>query len=213
MPDPQAPQVPSSSQSVTTLNEPSALLSGPIKAWLLDEPDDDRAVAVISESPMLRSEATMALPMLRQAAMAPATREQIRQIVGKRFATYPQPERDDGEWMAWWEDYYTALEGIRADRIEAAMAEWTRSPEQFLPKGGQLRQLAEKPGAVNGSRWSKAYNRAFLATRQIPDEPDKPAMSKADKERIRREFADLVSTLKGKAAESISARTRNRRAA
>lgn len=104
--------------------------------------------------------------------MTPATEDQIRQIIGARFALFPQPQRNDGQWAAWWADYYDALRGLTPYAVEAGMAAWVRSPEaEFMAKPGKLRELAMT--VPNENVWARAHMRATKATRQnAADTPD-----------------------------------------
>jgi hypothetical protein len=133
-----------------------------LTSWLLDEPSDAKAVATIAASDLLRSEAAMALPALRQAALRPATHDEIKGVIGSRFATYPQPQRSEGEAAAFFADYFDALGGLTAAQVEAGMAAHVREPgAEFLPKPGRLRELAKASETVG--RWTRAHNRARSA--------------------------------------------------
>lgn len=150
-------------------------LSGPLSSWLLTERSDAVAVETIRQSPILAAEAREALPALREAALTAATEAQIRAIVGQRFALFPQPERSDGEWAAWWSSYFDALSGLTPFAVEAGMAAWVRSPEaEFMCKPGKLRELAMT--VPNDNRWAKAHHRAerasYVAPVMLPPEPE-----------------------------------------
>lgn len=171
------------------------MLSKPLTSWLLDEHSDAVAVKTIASSPMLRSEAVMALPALRIAAMAPATHSEIKGIIGSRFATYPQPQRDEGEAAAFWADYFDALAGCTPAAIEAGMTAHVRDPaSEFLPKPGRLAALAK--ATPNTGRWAKAYSRAKAATAPAPVVKE---MTEEDRMVIRRQVSDLVADLEAKA--------------
>lgn len=147
-------------------------LSGPLTSWLLTERSDHVAVETIRKSPILREEAEAAIPALRQAALTPATEAQIRAIIGQRFALFPQPERTDGEWAAWWAAYFEALSDLTPFAIEAGMAAWVRSPDaEFMCKPGKLRELATT--VPNENRWARAHKRATDAT-YVPPAPLPP---------------------------------------
>lgn len=142
-------------------------LTGPLKCWLLEEPSDAKAIDVISKSPILLRQAEDIAPLLRQEARRPATIDQIKAIVGSRFALFPQPERSAGEWDMWWADYLSTLEGLTPAAIEAGMAAWVRSIDaEFMPKPGKLRELATTTPAT--SKWTRAAERIRKA---IPVEP------------------------------------------
>ena len=141
------------------------MLSKPLTSWLLDEASDARAVEVIAKSEILRSEAAMALPALRQAALRPATNDEIKAIIASRFPTYPQPKRTEGEAAAFWADYFDALSGLTPAQVEGGMAAHVRDPKaEFLPKPGKLADLARS--TENVGRWTRAHNRARAAVEQ-----------------------------------------------
>jgi len=164
-----------SPQSKPTTNPPSPELNGPIKCWLIEERSDDVAIRTIAQSPILRAEAEKVMPALREAALRPATHEQIKGIIGQRFELFPQPQRDGGQWAAWWADYFDALSDLTPFAVEAGMAAWVKRPEaEFMCKPGKLRELATTVPHEN--RWAKAHMRAQKATHvapaPIPEEPE-----------------------------------------
>ena len=185
------------------------MLSKPLTSWLLDETSDEVAVRTIAASDMLRSETTMALPAIRIAALRPATHDEIKATIFSRFATYPQPQRDNGETAAFWADYYDALSDCTAAAVEAAMAAHVRDPaSEFLPKPGRLAELART--TPNDGRWAKAFRRAKAATapkaviREISDH---------DREAVKRQMTDLVADLEAKSvvkAEAMRGKARLR---
>lgn len=118
----------------------------------------------------LREEARAALPALKAVAEHKAGEDGVRAVIGRRFALYPQPERDDGEWAAWWADYFDALADVPLACLEAAMRAWVQRPDaQFMPKPGELRDLAHR----TPSRTLQRYQRAKRAI-QIADNRDAP---------------------------------------
>lgn len=101
--------------------------------------------------------------MLRDAALATASHEQIKAVIANRFALFPQPQRNGQEWAAWWADYFDALSDLTPFAVEAGLAAWVRSPEaEFMAKPGKLRELATT--VPNDNRWAKAHHRAQKAT-------------------------------------------------
>lgn len=98
------------------------------------------------------------LETLRRRATQPSGPDGVKAVVGRRLALYPQTEMNPGEWGAWWADYFEALEDIPTVAVEAGMAAWVRRPEsQFMPKPGQLRELAmNTPNDAD-----RAYNEAL----------------------------------------------------
>lgn len=185
------------------------MLSKPLTSWLLDEPSDEVAVKTVASSPTLRSEATMALPALRIAARTPATQAEIMGIIGGRFATFPQPQRDEGEAAAFWADYFDALSDCTAPAIEAGMAAHVRDPAaEFLPKPGKLADLAKN--TPHDGRWAKALRRAKAATAPAPVVRE---IAAHDRDAVKRQMVDLVADLEAKAlvkAEQMRGRARLR---
>lgn len=95
-------------------------------------------------------------------------------MIGKRFALYPQPERSEGEWAAWWADYEEVLQDVPLASVEAAMRAWVARPtSEFLPKPGQLHELAY----TTVSKTLRRYQRAKRAL-QLVDAPEttRPAL-------------------------------------
>lgn len=138
------------------------MLSRALTSWLLEEATDAKAIEVIAKSDILRSEAAMMMPAMRQAALTPATLVEIRNIIGMRFATYPQPERDEGEAAAFWADYFDALQGLTPAQIEGGMKAHVQDPKsEFLPKPGRLADLARQ--SAHPGKWTRAHNRARAA--------------------------------------------------
>lgn len=164
----------SSQPNSTTSSGASVPLSGPLSSWLLTERSDAVAIETIGKSDLLKSEAREAMPALRQAANTPATEAQMRAIIGQRFALFPQPERSDLEWAAWWSAYFDALSDLTPFAVEAGMAAWVKRPEaEFMCKPGKLRELATTVPHEN--RWAKAHMRAqkatYVAPVPLPEEP------------------------------------------
>jgi len=174
-------------------------LSGPLSSWLLTERSDAVAVETIRRSPILVEEAKAAMPALRQAALAPASEAQIRAIIGQRFALFPQPERSDGEWAAWWAAYFEALADLTPFAVEAGMAAWVRSADaEFMCKPGKLRELATTVPSDN--RWAKAHYRAQKATAEAvkPEEPARVAGPNPTREEIADVMASFKMTMEAK---------------
>lgn len=145
----------------------------------------------------------MALPALRCAALRPATHDEIKATIFSRFATFPQPQRDEGETAAFWADYYDALSDCTAAAVEAAMAAHVRDPAaEFLPKPGKLAELARR--TPHDGRWSKAYRRAKAAV--TPTAPPKER-SADDMAAVRAQMTDLVASLNATAQAKADAMT------
>ena len=177
-------------------------LSAPLKSWLLVERSDHQSIETIRRSDILRAEAAQLIPALKEAALTPATEDQIRQIIGARFALFPQPQRNDGQWAAWWADYYDALRDLTPYAVEAGMAAWVRSADaEFMAKPGKLRDLALT--VPNENVWARAHRRAQIAarppvsTRPEPSEPE-PAKERPSPEQMKAMLADFHQKMAGK---------------
>lgn len=127
----------------------------------------DQAANEIASYFAFREEARAALPALKAVAEHRAGEDGVKAVIGRRFSLYPQPERDDGEWAAWWADYYDVLEDVPLACLEAGMRVWIARPgSQFMPKPGELRDLAFR----TPSKTLQRYQRAKRAL-QIADNP------------------------------------------
>lgn len=88
----------------------------------------------------------------------------MRAVIGRRFALYPQSDRDDGEWAAWWADYFDALADVPLSCLEAAMRAWVARPaSQFMPKPGELRDLAFRTPSKTLQRYQRAKRALQIA--------------------------------------------------
>lgn len=199
----------SSLPATTTMTPVGPDLSKPLASWLLDERSDHKAIEVISKSAILRDEARRSIPALRQAALAPATEDQIRATISQRLVLFHQPQRNPAEWAAWWADYFDALSGLTAPAIEAGMAAWVRSPEaEWMCKPGKLRELATTTPSTN--RWVRAHGIAVAACVEFPpdtDKPKSPARERQDADTVAALMKDFHITMKAKAPPPVS-RTR-----
>lgn len=124
----------------------------------------DQAANEIARYMAFREEARAVLPALRAVAEHKAGEDGVRAVVGRRFALYPQPERDDGEWASWWADYYDALADVPLACLEAAMrAHVVKPTAQFLPKPGELRDLAFRTPSKTLQRFQRAKRALQIA--------------------------------------------------
>jgi hypothetical protein len=143
-------------------------LSPRLTQLLGSERSADDAIAEASNCPALIDEARAALPALHRMVEA-AGDKVVRDVIGRRFSTYPQASRSDGEWVAWWADYQDALSDQPASAIEAGMREWVRTDTTgFMPKPGQLLALVKVAAEPHWRALSRANRLAKL-------EPPKPA--------------------------------------
>lgn len=132
---------------------------------LLDAPGSlDEGAGWIAQFRDMVEEARVVLPTLHAEATAPAGEAGVKHVVGKRFPTFPQPVRTEGEWKAWWEDWFTALADLPLVGVEAGMRAWLAIDQTgFLPKPGQLRALA----LTTPSRTINRYQRAKRAVEMV----------------------------------------------
>lgn len=163
---------------------------------------------MISRSPILLREAEGLTTAIWQEARRPASVEQIKSILGSRFALFPQPERTDGEWDMWWADYISALEDLTPAAVEAGMAAWVRSIDaEFMPKPGKLRDLAQKTPVV--SRWTRALDRIRKALPPIDTTPaPMPERERMDPETVAELMKDFHAKMKAKEPPQAQKRVR-----
>lgn len=126
-----------------------------------------------------REEALAALPVLRADAEDPCGEIGIRDVVGRRFGLFPQPDRSDAEWDAWWGDYFDALADLPIAAVEAGMRAWVRHPDsEFMPRPGKLRELALSTPNNAASLYARMKSILYPATPQqalpAPEERVKP---------------------------------------
>jgi hypothetical protein len=158
-------------------------LSEDLKSLLLAGRSD-----VIQREPSLLAEAERHLGGLRDDVYRPAEPEDLKLILGQRFAVFPQPERIPAEWAAWWADYTDALSDLGAPALEAAMASYVKEPDaEFFPKPGRIRELA-KTVPNRASLTYYAAQRAVSSARQAAalaePTPEQPKTEPADKAKV-----------------------------
>lgn len=159
-------------------------------------------------------EATAVLHSLERDARSPAGESGVMQVVGRRFALYPQPERSDDEAAAWWGDYFDVLADVPFGTLEAAMIAWVKTAAEFLPKPGQLFELV----SANPGKEALACLRVRAAMRWTPEPPrrepgpftavEAPAtrqITDADRTTIRQMRADFAAQLPEKPKPMIRA--------
>lgn len=124
-------------------------------------------------------------------------------VISRRFALFPQPERDEAEWAAWWADYVEALQDMTEAKIEAAMVAHIKSADgEFLPKPGRLRALASEIETKSAAM--EALNRVtMLRNREeqaAPPEPEKERY-RPSQEEMRALMADFHAKMEAKAPQ------------
>lgn len=183
----------------STLAKPTspALSQGLIT--LLDRDGTHEAAARhIATNPVLRHELEMVYGRILREAKDRAGDEGVKAVIGRRFVLYPQPQRSEGEWVAWWGEYYTLLSDLPLASLEAAMRAWTARPDsEFLPKPGKVRELA----LSTPTRALKRLQRAdmVLTYRPEPKAPTPEQLEASDKMRedVAKLLADTISKLGG----------------
>lgn len=169
---------------------------------LLDrETDPDAAAKAIAHTLAMREEARAALPALRAVAEQRAGEDGVRQVIARRFATFPQPERTEEEWAAWWADYVETLADLPLACLESAMRAWVASPDaEFMPKPGKLRDLAETTPSRALRRYQRCKRAVMMADGAAPLvlTPSR-APQPEEAEAIQRMFANFSAEMKAKA--------------
>lgn len=140
----------------------------PVLKWLLGpETNSHDGVSEVLRSPVLIEETRQALPSLQAAARQLAGEAGVREVIGKRFAIYPQPDRSPGEWAAWWSEYVASLGDLPWGALESAMRAWVKSPEaEFLPKPGRLRDMARQAPYQAAIMYERASKVVMIASRR-----------------------------------------------
>jgi hypothetical protein len=198
-----------SNDNLPTAPTPSAPLattttSGPSEAlWrlLTTEPNAELAMNELARSPALLAEAQRFAHALTDRAR-PASRERIAQVISRRFATFPQPNRSDEEWREFWADYFHALKDVPAESLEAGMREWVGTDTSgFLPKPGQLAALCRREAEP---LW-KAASRARKAF-QIQSPTPASKMEDAERARMRALVAEDLKRIGSLAGSDFKSR-------
>lgn len=173
----------------------SLALSQPLRLLLEAERSGDDAVNGIVNSPALHAECKAALPAIMDRIKG-CGMVGVRDVIGRRFATYPQPDRSDMEWAAWWADYCDALEDVPYEALEGGMRAWVQKPEsQFMPKPGELRALALKAGEPLYQAASRARRVAHLPLRRFGPLDDEQPVSADDRKAL---AAEILASLQPK---------------
>jgi hypothetical protein len=148
-------------------------------------------------TPDLRNELRAMMPQLRDAAIGPAGKEGVTAIIGRRFVLFPQRERSEGEWLAWWADYHAALEDLPSEAIEAGMQAWVKQPDvEFLPKPGKLRELAQQTRTKAAATYERA--RGLLVDQRLlvgPGEPERREPTPEERAAIHRMAKETIAAL------------------
>jgi hypothetical protein len=167
---------------------------------LLDSTESpDAAVRGIIGNPALLAEVRSALPALKAVAEAKAGTDGVKAVIGRRLALYPQPQRTDAEAAAWWADYYDTLADVTLASLEAGMKAYVKRPDsEFMPKPGQLRELAFTAPCRTLSRYYRAKR-----TLQIADAPPEIEAPRADPEAVKALLAEFEGRTMAKAKPEL----------
>lgn len=163
------------------------MLSPALNALLDATGSPESAVSEIANSPALLAEARSVLPALKAVAQSKAGPDGVKAVVGKRLALYPQPQRSEAEWDAWWSDYFDVLSDVPLASLEAGMRAYVADPQsEFMPKPGRLRELAFTAPCRSLGRYYRAL--------QAVDAAERPALAatvRADPSAVRALLADF----------------------
>lgn len=130
-----------------TTNLPAERLTAPamsleLGALLSSSPTvEGVALAVINADRVeeLRTQTSI----LYQVAARPAGVDGVEAAIRPWFATYPQQERSDEDWTAFWAAYVTICGHLPEAALHGGMKAWARrSDAEFLPKPGMLAELS-----------------------------------------------------------------------
>lgn len=180
----------------------TSALSPELRRLLESEPNEASALEEIASCGPLWHEAKRALPALRMDATRQAGEQGVREIIGRRFALYPQPDRSDAEWAAWWSDYYDVLADAPYASLEAAMAEYVKRPDsEFLPKPGKLLEMARQ----TPNRAAMAYGRARRAVGEAEAKEARREPSEQEKAAVGKLLSDFFAQMDGRKVERVIA--------
>ena len=162
-------------------------MSEPLISLLDSSRTTDEAAAEIAAVPALLEEARAVVADLQLYATAKAGVSGVKTVIGRRFATYPQPQRSEGEAVAWWADYIDTLSDLSLASLEAAMRAYVADPaSEFMPKPGRLRELARTTPSRALTRFYRAKGAIRLADQRTAQDP--PARDAAEVRRMLAEF-------------------------
>lgn len=156
---------------------------------------------MIAGDPEMLAEATRLLPALAERMHRSATKSEIKTVIFARFPLYPQPQRAEWQWDLWWADYFTTLDGLTGEAIDAGLTAWIAKPDsEFLPKPGALKALAASSVTKTG-RTMRIVNAAILkAAEPLPSRSAPTARLKhipkppEDRQYVQDVMADFRST-------------------
>lgn len=158
----------------------------------LDSGGSHELAREMSRVPALLTECMDALPALEFAARGKAEEAGVKAVISRRFPLYPQPQRSESEWAAWWADYIDALADTPLASLEAAMRAYVADPEsEFMPKPGKLRELAFTTPCRSLGRYLTAKSAVSMAlTPPAPIEPYREPAPPVDPAEVKQWLAD-----------------------
>lgn len=144
-------------------------------SYLTQTAPEDEVVAALASDAGLLAECRMALPSLRNRARLPGGPDAVRRQMALYLQIYPQPERTDAEWAAWWFPYEQILADLPESSLAAAMLAWSKKPDaQFMPSPGALLDLARHIATPEGQAYARARAVATLADTVPKDSTGQP---------------------------------------
>lgn len=177
-------------------------LSPALRSLLVSAGGDFEPVQAILADKALFLETQQAWPAFHAEMRRASGSEGVRRVIGARFALYPQPARNNEEFGAWWSDYIDALEDVPEHALEAAMKAWIRGGGEFMPKPGQLLELARNEVSPVGRAYER-MRKALEATHSKPPahitaEPTPAQIThrRQSREQVKAMIADTLKSLK-----------------
>lgn len=172
-------------------SKPTTTAPGPVLSGLLDSDGSlDLTVRQILDTPELLAETRAVLPTLARIAKTKAGQDGVRRVIAKRFELYPQPQRTEAQWDAWWADYFDVLSDVPLASLEAGMRAYVSNPDsEFMPKPGKLRELAFSAPCRSLMRYYRATRVVQLADENLRLQQDiRPPAPQADVKEMLAEF-------------------------
>jgi len=109
--------------------------------------DNDREHA-ITEIKHLDPATVIAARLALEGQMRPTGAQGVIAALTPLLAIYPQPERSEGEWRAWWAQYAEDLADVPPAALQEGVKAYRRGGDsEFFPKPGKLRALAWEAAA------------------------------------------------------------------
>lgn len=166
----------------------------------------EAAATEIAGLPALLDEAREALPMLKQVATGKAGQEGVRAVIQKRMVTFPQPKRSPEEWALWWAPYFDKLAELPLAAVESGMRAWEDlATSEFMPKAGQLRELALKTPSRAIQRYQRADRAVAIADAALV-ERNRREKPQAERDEVAKLLAEFnAGMMKRPAADGASA--------